>query len=165
MRCPPDCAYRRVAEERLRERRARELEQAWALWYRELSQAGRERIWPHIEVVAEALAAILHRVATTDAEVEGALRYLDQALSPLVLVPSSPPPLGRALAEEGLLPLMREGKVDGERLREAVQTLVSWLEGYRSAKDPLRFVRGLLGVLPPRPEEPQGLIVRPPGPA
>ncbi|HEU68443.1 MAG TPA: hypothetical protein ENN53_04415, partial [Candidatus Acetothermia bacterium] len=89
MRCPPDCAYWRAAEERLRERRARELERAWALWYRELAQAGKEHIWPHIEILAEALATVLHRMAATDAEVEGALRYLDQALSPLVLVPPS----------------------------------------------------------------------------
>ena len=78
---------------------------------------------------------------------------------------SSPPPLGRVLAEEGFLPLVREGKVEGEKLREAVQAIGRWLEGYRSPADPLRFVRGLLGLLPPRPEEPGGLIVRPRGPA
>lgn len=165
VRCPPDCAYGRVAEERLRERRARELERAWALWYRDLAQAGRERVWPHIEILAEALATILHRTVATDAEVEAALRYLDRALSPLVLVPTSPPPLGRVLAEEGFLPLVREGKVEGEKLREAVQAIAGWLADYRSPDDPLRFVRGILGLLPPRPEEPEGLIVRPRGPA
>ncbi len=163
MHCPSDCVYWRAAEERLRERRARELERAWALWYRELAGSGDDGIWPHVEVLAQALAALLHWEAASDDEVEAALRHLDQALSPVVLVPTPPPPLGRMLAEEGFLHLVREGKMDGEQLRKAVQALAAWLETYRSPDDPLRFVRGLLGLLPPLPEEPPGLILRPRG--
>lgn len=161
VRCPPDCPYGRLAEERLRERRARELERAWLSWYRELAGAGREEIWPHVEVLAEALAALVRREGATDAEVEGALRHLDQALSPVVLVPTPPPPLGRALAEDGFLHLVRSGKLDREKLRAAVQAFAAWLAGYRSPDEPVKFVRGLLGLFPPLPEEPPGLIVRP----
>lgn len=165
MRCPPDCAYGRVAEERLRERRARELERAWVLWYRELASSGEEGIWPHVELLAEALAALVRDGGGTDAEIEGALRHLDRALSPVVLVPTPPPPLGRALAEEGFLPLVQEGKLDGEGLRNAVQAFVAWLAAYQAPDEPLKFVRGLLGLFPPLPSEPAGLIVRPPGTA
>ncbi|MDD2912328.1 MAG: hypothetical protein PHF77_02215 [Candidatus Bipolaricaulis anaerobius] len=165
VRCPPDCAYGRVAEERLRERRARKLERAWVLWYRELASSGEEGIWPHVELLAEALAALVRDGGGTDAEVEGALRHLDRALSPVVLVPTPPPPLGRALAEEGLLPLVQEGKLDGEGLRKAVQAFVAWLAAYQAPDEPLKFVRGLLGLFPPLPPEPAGLIVRPPGTA
>lgn len=163
VRCPSDCAYGRVAEERLRERRAKDLERAWLLWYRELGSSGGEGVWPHVEVVAEALAALLHRGIAADDEVEAALRHLEQALSPVVLVATSPPPLGRMLAEEGFLHLVREGKVDRDQLRNAVQALVGWLGTYRAPDDPLKFVRGLLGLFPHIPEERQGLIVRPRG--
>ena len=100
-----------------------------------------------------------------DVEVEGALRHLDRALSPVVLVPTPPPPLGRALAEEGLLPLVQGGKLDGEGLRKAVQAFVAWLAAYQAPDEPLKFVRGLLGLFPPLPPEPAGLLVRPPGTA
>ncbi|MFH1609343.1 MAG: hypothetical protein ABID40_01770 [Candidatus Bipolaricaulota bacterium] len=163
VRCPSDCAYYRAAEERLRERRARELERAWALWYRELAGSGDEGIWPHVEILAEALAALLHRGAAADAEVEAALHHLDRSLSP-VLVSTAPPPLGRMLAEGGFVHLVHEGKVDGDRLRKAAQAFASWLSAYRSPEDPLKLVRGLLGLFPPS-EAPKGLIVRPRGPA
>lgn len=159
--CPPSCVYGRVSEDRLRERRARELERAWAAWYRDLAAEGREGIWPYVEILGEALAVLLHRALVSDTEVEDALRHLDRALSPVILVSASPPPLGRALAEEGLLVLVREGKLDGGELRAAVQGLLSWLGGYRLTADPFRFGRGVLGLFPPRPAEPQGLIVRP----
>lgn len=161
--CPPNCVYGRASEERLRERRARELERAWATWYRDLAAEGREGLWPYVEILGEALSVLLHRALVPDAEVEDALRHLYRALSPVVLVPASPPPMGRALAEEGLLVLVREGKLDGGELRAAVQGLVGWLGGYRLAADPFRFVRGLLGLFPPQPAEPEGLIVRPRG--
>lgn len=162
VRCPSDCTYGRQAEERLREKRAQELQRAWALWYRDLASAGSEGLWPHVELLAEALATLLHRGLATDPEVEGALRHLDQALSPVVLVSTPPSPLGRALAEEGFLPLVKEGKFDREKLRKVAHALSDWLAAYRS-DDPLRFVRGLLGLFPPRPQQPQGLIVRSPG--
>ncbi len=162
VRCVPDCPYGRQAEERLREKRAQELTRAWAVWYRDLVSAGSEGIWPHVELLAEALAALLHRGLATDFEVEGALRHLDQALSPVVLVSSPPSPLGRALVDEGFLPLVQEGKFDREKLRRAAQALSVWLAAYRS-DDPLRFARGLVGLFPPVPEPPPGLIVRPPG--
>lgn len=164
VRCPSDCTYGRQAEQRLREKRAQELERAWALWYRDLSSSGSEAVWPHVELLAEALAFLLHRGMATDPEVEGALRHLDQALSPVVLVSTPPSPLGRALAEEGLLPLVKEGKFGREDLRKAAHALSEWLGTYRS-DDPLRFARGLLGLFPPQPQQPQGLIVRPPGTA
>lgn len=164
VRCLPECPFWRAAEGRLQERRARELERAWAAWYRELAVAGKGGIWPHIEVLAQALTAVLHRGPTTDGEVEAALRYLDQALSPIVLVPASPPPLGRILAEEGFLPLVDEGKVEREKLREAVQAVIEWLPTFRSVEDPLRFVRGLRGLFAPLPREEPGLIARPRGP-
>jgi len=163
VRCPPDCVHGRASEDRLRERRARELGQAWAAWYRTLSAEGREGLWPYVEILTEALAALLHRAPVPDSEVEDALRHLDRALSPVVLVSPPPSPLGRALAEEGFLILVREGKIDGAELRAAVQVLVGWLASYRVAGDSLRFVRGVLGLFPPRAVEPQGLIVRPTG--
>ncbi|HOD73690.1 MAG TPA: hypothetical protein PKM13_04025, partial [Candidatus Bipolaricaulis anaerobius] len=129
------------------------------------ASSGEEGIWPHVELLAEALAALVRDGGGTDAEVEGALRHLDRALSPVVLVPTPPPPLGRALAEEGLLPLVQEGKLDGEGLRKAVQAFVAWLAAYQAPDEPLKFVRGLLGLFPPLPPEPAGLIVRPPGTA
>ncbi|MCX7750969.1 MAG: hypothetical protein N2320_05475 [Candidatus Bipolaricaulota bacterium] len=161
VRCPPSCGYGRQAEDRLRERRARELERAWALLYGELSAAGKERMWPQVEFVARALAVLLHRALAPDGEVEAALRHLDRALSPVVLVAGAPPPLGRALAEEGLLVLVREGRLNGAELREAVQVLADWLSAYRSAEDPFRFGRGLLGLFPPPPPRPSSLIVHP----
>lgn len=114
-----------------------------------------------MEILAEALAALLHRGAAADAEVEAALRHLDRSLSP-VLVSTAPPPLGRMLAE-GFVYLVHDGKVDGDRLRKAAQAFASWLSAYRSPEDPLKLVRGLLGLFPPS-EEPKGLIVRPRGP-
>lgn len=161
VRCPASCRHGIQAEGRLRERRARELERAWALWYGELAAAGREGVWPHVELVGEALAALLHRGLVPDAEVEAALHHLDRSLSPVVLVAGSPTPLGRLLAEEGFLVLVREGRLDREEVRRAVQELLKWLEGYRSAGDPFRFGRGLLGLFPPPPPAKPGLIVRP----
>jgi len=162
VRCPADCPYGRVAEERLRERRAKELERAWGVWYRELAAAGGESIWSHIELLGEAVATLLRRDPAVDSEIEGALRHLDQALSPVVLVSTAPPALGRALAEDGLVQLVRGGKLDGAKLRKAAQALAAWLAGYRSEADPHKFARGLLGLFPPPPEQPEGLIVRPP---
>lgn len=162
VRCPPDCSYGRLAEVRLRERRAKELKRAWRIWYRELAGAGREGIWPHVEVLAQALATLIRREGATDAEVEMALRHLGQALSPVVILSAPTPPLGRALAEDGFLRLVRSGKLDGERLRVAVEAFVTWLAAYRSTDEPVKFVRGLLGLFPPVPEE-EGLIVRPRG--
>lgn len=163
VRCPPSCRYGTQAEDRLRERRARELERAWAVWYRELAAAGREGTWTHVELVGEVLAALLRRGLVPDPEIEAALHHLDRSLSPVVLVSSPPSPLGRALAEDGLLVLVREGRLDAEELRRAVQGLAEWLGTYRSSEDPFRFGRGLLGLFPPRRAEPPGLIVTPPG--
>ncbi|HAZ27398.1 TPA: hypothetical protein DCY65_00140 [Candidatus Acetothermia bacterium] len=165
VRCPSSCAYYRTAEEKLRERRARELDRAWAVWYRELVSSGEERIFTYVEALAKTLALLLHREAAPDAEVEAALRHLDRSLSPVVLVSTAPPPLGQMLAEDLLLPFVRDGKADGERLRKAAQALSSWLSTYRSPDDPLKFVRGLLGTFPPPPAEAQGLIVLPREPA
>jgi len=143
------------AEARWRERRSRELAEAWALWQR----TNPELPWPYIRALAEILAAFLHKTFATDAEVEQALSDLDQALSPIVLVSSAPSALGKTLSA-AIVPLVREGKVEGEKLRAAARALRAWLSGWRSPEDDRRFVRALLGTFPPLPEE-SGLIIRP----
>ncbi|MGC9074606.1 MAG: hypothetical protein ACP5JD_02600 [Candidatus Bipolaricaulaceae bacterium] len=155
IRCLPSCPYLVEAEARWRERRSRELLEAWAAW----QKANPELPWPYIRALAEVLAAFLHRTFATDAEVEQALSDLDQALSPIVLVSAAPSPLGKTLSS-ALVPLVREGKVDGAEVRAAARALKNWLSGWRTPGDDRRFVRALLGTFPPLPEE-RGLIIRP----
>lgn len=155
VRCLPSCPYLVEAEARWRERRSRELAEAWALWQR----TNPELPWSYIRALAEILAAFLHKTFATDAEVEQALSDLDQALSPIVLVSSAPSALGKTLSA-AIVPLVREGKVEGEKLRAAARALRTWLSGWHSPEDDRRFVRALLGTFPPLPEE-SGLIIRP----
>lgn len=155
IRCLPSCPYLVEAEARWRERRSRELLEAWASW----QKANPELPWPYIRALAEVLAAFLHKTFATDAEVEQALSDLDQALSPIVLVSAAPSPLGKTLSS-ALVPLVQEGKVDGEEVRAAARALKNWLSTWRTPGDHRRFVRALLGTFPPLSEE-RGLIIRP----
>ncbi len=155
VRCFPDCRFLVEAEARWRERRSRELAEAWHAWERQEPTLP----WPYIEALARILADLLHKHFATDAEVERALHDLDQALSPILLVSTAPSPLGRALSS-GLVRLVQEGKVEREPLREATRALARWLSAWRIPEDERRFVRALLGTYPPRSGEP-GLIVRP----
>lgn len=155
IRCFPDCRFLVEAEARWRARRSRELAEAWHAWQREAPDLP----WPYIQALARILADFLHRTFATDAEVERALRDLDQALSPIILVSAAPSPLGRALSS-GLLRLAQEGKVNREELRAAARALAEWLSTWRIPEDERRFVRALLGTYPPLSEEP-GLILRP----
>ncbi len=163
IRCVQDCAYLQAAEERLRARRARELERAWATWFQNLVGRGvdPDELGRYVDVLADVLADLLRRAPADDMEIEAALRHLDRALSPVVLVDLAPPPLGRALAEI-FVPLHRKGEIDGEKVRQAARELATWLAQYRSEDDPVKFARGLLGLFPERekPREP-GLILRP----
>jgi hypothetical protein len=143
------------AEARWRERRSRELLEAWAAWQR----TNPELPWPYIRALAEILAAFLHKTFATDAEVEQALSDLDQALSPIVLVSAVPSPLGKSLSST-IVPLVREGKVEGEAVRTAARALRTWLSTWRIPTDDRRFVRALLGTFPPLAED-TGLIIRP----
>lgn len=155
IRCLPDCRFLVEAEARWRERRSRELAEAWQAWERKEPDLP----WPYIEALAKILADLLHKTFATDAEVERALHDLDQALSPIILVSAAPSPLGRALSS-GLVRLVQEGKVEREPLREAAQALARWLSTWRTPEDERRFVRALLGTYPPLSGEPR-LIVRP----
>ncbi len=155
IRCLPSCPYLVEAEARWRARRSRELAEAWALW----QKAEPQLPWPYIRVLAKLLAAILHQTFAQDAEVEQALVDLDRALSPIVLVSAAPSALGKTLSST-LLPLVQEGKVDGQALRQATQALRQWLSSWRISEDDRRFVRALLGTFPPLPDEPS-LILRP----
>jgi len=155
LRCPPDCPYLLEAEARWRERRSRELQEAWAAW----EKKNPELPWSYIWALAEILAAFLHKHFATDTEVEKALSDLDQALSPIVIISAAPSPLGKTLSA-ALVPLVREGKADSEKLREAARALREWLSGWRIPEDNRRFVRALLGTFPPQKEEPS-LIIRP----
>lgn len=155
IRCLPDCRFLVEAEARWRERRSRELAEAWAAWER----TEPDLPWPYIEALAKILADLLHKTYATDAEVERALQDLDQALSPIILVSAAPSPLGRALSS-GLLGFVQEGKVDRGELREAARALARWLSSWRISEDERRFVRALLGTYPPLSKEP-GLIVKP----
>jgi len=155
VRCLPDCRFLVEAEARWRARRSRELAEAWLAWQREQPDLP----WPYIHALAKILADFLHRTFATDAEVERALRDLDQALSPIILVSAAPSPLGRALSST-LVRLAQEGKVSREELRSAARALADWLSSWRILEDERRFVRALLGTYPPLSEEP-GLILRP----
>lgn len=155
VRCVLSCPYLAEAEARWRERRSRELSEAWAAWQR----ANPELPWPYIRALAEVLAAFLHKSFATDAEVEQALSDLDQALSPIVLVSAAPSPLGKSLSST-IVPLVREGKVEGEAVRAAARALKAWLANWRIPSDDRRFVRALLGTFPP-PSEDTSLIIRP----
>lgn len=155
LRCLPDCPYLLEAEAHWRERRSRELQEAWATW----EKKNPELPWPYIWALGEILAAFLHKNFATDAEVEQALFDLDQALSPIVIISAAPSPLGKTLSA-ALLPLVREGKADSEKLRQAARALREWLSGWRIPEDNRRFVRALLGTFPPKKTEPS-LIIRP----
>lgn len=155
LRCLPSCPYLVEAEARWRERRSRELVEAWAAWQR----ANPELPWPYIRALAEILATFLHKTFATDAEVEQALSDLDQALSPIILVSAAPSPLGKTLSS-AVIPLVREGKVEGEAVRAAARALKTWLSRWRIPEDDRRFVRALLGTFPPPPED-SSLIIRP----
>lgn len=139
------------AEGRWRARRARELTEAWASWQRNEPDLP----WPYLEALAEILSAFLHKHHATDREVEEALSDLARSLSPILLVSAAPSPLGKALSS-AIVPLVQEGKVEGDLLRQAAQALGNWLKGWEIAEDDRRFVRALLGTFPPL-EEP-GLI-------
>ncbi|MBC7221970.1 hypothetical protein H5T56_03195 [Candidatus Bipolaricaulota bacterium] len=155
LRCLPSCPYLVEAEARWRERRSRELVEAWAAWQR----ANPELPWLYIRALAEILATFLHKTFATDAEVEQALSDLDQALSPIILVSAAPSPLGKTLSS-AVIPLVREGKVEGEAVRAAARALKTWLSRWRIPEDDRRFVRALLGTFPPPPED-SSLIIRP----
>ncbi|MEN3009883.1 MAG: hypothetical protein ABDI20_02690 [Candidatus Bipolaricaulaceae bacterium] len=155
IRCLPSCRFLVEAEARWRERRSRELAEAWAAWER----AEPHLPWNYIEALARILADLLHRHFATDAEVERALHDLAQALSPIIVISAAPSPLGRLLSA-GLVRLVQEGKVNREELREAARALARWLASWRLPEDDRRFVRALLGTFPPL-SEPSGLILRP----
>ncbi len=163
VRCIPSCTFLVAAERHLRERRARELVQAWAEWQGHLSAEGQEDLWRYVELLAQLLADMLHTTDADDEHVESAVAFLAQTLSPITIVGAAPPMLGRMLTET-LLPLVQEGRLSAPTLRDAAQALSGWLGAYRTTEDTHRFVHGLLGLIPPqdRPEGHQGgLIVRP----
>lgn len=157
--CPASCAYLVAAERRRRERKARELEQAWREFEEALARRGLEELLPYMEVLKYALAQLLHHQPAEDADVAAALQYLARRLSPIELVEPYLPKLGELL-ERGLLPLVREGKLHPQGLREACEGLVAFLEHF-SRKEPDRFVTALLGTYPPEEPGRSGIILRP----
>jgi len=162
IRCVPSCTYLMTAERHIRERRAQELAAALGALQQELAAGGDTETWPYVEVLAEVLAALLARHEAEDVEVSAALADVDQALSPIALVGASPTLLGRALIET-IGAALQSGRLSAPKVRDAAQRLHTWLEGYRTPDAPRRFVDGVLGLFPPRPERQgeDGLIVRP----
>jgi len=158
--CPPSCQYLIAAERRRRERRARELAQAWQDFEAILLARKLDALIPYMEAVKYLLAQLLHRAPAEDTEVETALTYLAQRLSPIELVEPYVPKLGELL-ERALLPLVQRGRMDPEGLREALRALAGFVDGFRKEDEPDRFVTALLGTYPPEEEKPTGLIVRP----
>ncbi|MCD5407681.1 hypothetical protein LR090_00165 [Candidatus Bipolaricaulota bacterium] len=157
--CPTGCTYLVAAERRRRERKARELAQAWQEYEEALARRGMEGLLPHLEVLKYALAQLLHRYPFQDADVAAALGYLARRLSPIELVEPYVPKLGELL-ERGLLPLVREGRLHPQGLREACEGLAAFLDHF-SRKEPDRFVTALLGTYPPEEPEDSGIILRP----
>lgn len=157
--CPPNCQYLVAAERRRRERRARELARLWDGYRALLEREGRAELIPYLEGLRLVLAQLLHRLPADDAEVLAGLRHLERRLSPIELVESYGSKLGELL-EQGFQGLVREGKADPDRLREACRALAAFVEGF-SSEEPDRFVAALLGTYPPEEEEPAGLILRP----
>ncbi len=162
MQCVPSCSFLQAAERHVRERRARELSQAWGEWQTQLSAQGQTELWRYVEALARVLAEILQQTEADDAHVEAALGHLAQTLSPITLVGAAPPMLGRVLTDT-LLPAVENGRLSAPRLRDATRALGEWLVTYRQEDAPYRFVHGLLGLLPPQegPRAQQGLIERP----
>ncbi len=162
VQCIPNCTYLVAAERHLRERRARELSEAWGEWQGQLLAQGQEELWSYVEALARLLAELLHRNEADDAHVEAALAHLGQTLSPITLVGAAPPLVGRLLTD-ALLPVVEGGRLSAPRLRDATRALSEWLAAYRQEDAPHRFVHGLLGLIPPQEEGPggRGLILRP----
>ena len=159
--CPRDCPYLVAAEEKLREKRAKELSREWERLFAFLREKGRDRLIPLLDILREGIANGLYDMDATDAEVVAALEYCASKLSPIELLERAPNLLGRAL-EEALLPLVQAGKLDRELTREALRALAEFVEDFSSEKDERRFVRGLLGLYPP-PRESKSRIIRPEG--
>ena len=157
--CPSGCSYLIAAERRRRERKARELEQAWREFEEALARRGMEDLLTYMEVLKYALAQLLHHHLAQDADVAAALRHLARRLSPIELVEPYSPKLGELL-EQGLLPLVREGKLHPQGLREACEGLAAFLEHF-SHEEPERFVTALLGTYPPEEPDRSGIILRP----
>jgi len=157
--CPASCAYLIAAERRRRERKARELARSWREFEEALVRRGMEEVLPYLEVLKYTLAQLLHHHPAQDADVAAALRHLARRLSPVEPVELFSPKLGELL-EQGLLPLVREGRLLPQGLREACEGLAAFLERF-SREEPDRFVTALLGTYPPEGPERPGIILRP----
>ncbi len=141
VQCVPSCAYLVAAERHLRERRARELSEAWGEWQEQLSAQGQAELWRYVEALARVLAEMLQQNEADDAQVEAALAHLAQTLSPITLVGAAPPLLGRMLTDT-LLPAVEAGRLSAPRLRDATRALAEWLGSYR--QEDARGTRGLI---------------------
>jgi len=162
VQCVPSCHHLVAAERQVRQRRARELAQAWGEWQAQLSAGGHDELWRYVEALARILAQLLHQADADDAHAEAALRHLAQTLSPITMVGAAPPLVGRMLTDT-LLPAVEGGRLSAPRLRDATMAAADWLADYRREEEPRRFVDGLLGLMAPQEEEQprRGIIERP----
>lgn len=160
IRCPPDCPYLVAAERHLRARRAEELAQAWEDWQGLLEEQEMEALLPYLELLRWMVAQHLHRRPAEDALVQSSLEYLARRLSPIEVLEPSPPELGELLVR-GFLPLVEQGRVDPDRLREASEALAAFVELFSREDDPSRFVRALLGTYTKVEPSPPSLILHP----
>jgi hypothetical protein len=111
--------------------------------------------------LGELLAELARQGDFRDGEAVAALRYLARKLSPIEIVETYVPPLGKLLLE-ALSPLLARGSLDPAALREACLSLAELAEAFGEEGEPDKFVAALLGTYPERgPGEGSRIIVRP----
>ncbi len=162
--CPAACPHRAAHEAFQRKKQGGRYREILALQNADLRE--REDDFRLLLAVADLVHRATERIpGLSDGDVARSLDETSSQLSPISLVTQAPSPLTRLLVEE-LSPLVAEGKVSRDRLREGLGRLAKIAAAMRDPSAPRAFLQGLSHYLDsalPRRDEgtKRGLILTP----
>lgn len=162
--CPTACPHRAAHEAFQREKQGVRYREVLALQNADLRE--REDDFRLLLAVADLVERAAERIpGLSDGDVARSLDETSCQLSPISLVTQAPSSLTRLLLEE-LSPLVAEGKVPRDRLREGLGRLAKIAAAMRDPSAPRAFLQGLSHYLDstlPRRDEgtKRGLILTP----
>lgn len=162
--CPTACPHRAAHEAFQREKQGARYREVLALQNADLRE--REDDFRLLLAVADLVERAAERIpGLSDGDVARSLDETSCQLSPISLVTQAPSSLTRLLLEE-LSPLVAEGKVPRDRLREGLGRLAKIAAAMRDPSAPRAFLQGLSHYLDstlPRRDEgtKRGLILTP----
>lgn len=162
--CPSSCPQLERHEAFQRDRQGVRYREAWAKVNADLRDRDQDL---HLLLSLERLLkeTTEHLEGLTDADVAGAIAELIPRMSPIELITQGPSPLGRLLWEE-LEPVLEEGKLSRERVKDGLTRMAKVVDALRDPEAPRAFIQGLSahlqGLFPEeKSQERTGLILTP----